>query len=105
MRICLYSLIPFGYLTPGTAQNLEAGGAAGFGFYRGVAISGPTGNGSALRHDLLEVAIGERVSQVPANAEQDDHVFEVPPAEQCWPFLPSRYTVPDQTNYVCNRTS
>src|SRR5580765_8433131 len=44
-------------------------------------------NGQAsLRHDLLQVTVGERVSQIPAHAEQDDHVFEVPPTEQCWPF-------------------
>jgi hypothetical protein len=36
---------------------------------------------ATLRHDLLQVAIGERVSQIPANAEEDDHVLEVPPAE------------------------
>src|SRR5262245_42831340 len=50
---------------------------------------------TALGHDLLQVAIGERVSQIPANAEQDDRVFEVPPAEQCWPFSDHRYTLPN----------
>jgi hypothetical protein len=39
-----------------------------------------------LRHDLLQVTIGERVSPVPANAQKNDHVFEMAPAEQCWPF-------------------
>ena len=39
----------------------------------------------ALGHDLLQVAIRQGVSQVPANAKDDDHVFEMPPAEQCWP--------------------
>ena len=34
-----------------------------------------------LGHDLLQVAIRERVSQIPANAKEDDHVFEMPPAE------------------------
>ena len=47
MRICLYPLMAFGFLTPAIAQNLEVGGSAGFGFYRSVAISGPTGSGSA----------------------------------------------------------
>jgi hypothetical protein len=46
---------------------------------------------TAFRHDLLQMAIGERLPQIPANAEQD-RVFEVPPAEQCWPFS-------DQTPY------
>jgi hypothetical protein len=40
----------------------------------------------SLGHDLLDVPIRERVSQVPANAQQNDHVFEVPPAEKCCPF-------------------
>jgi hypothetical protein len=28
----------------------------------------------------------ERVSQVPAKAQENDHVFEMAPAEECWPF-------------------
>ena len=40
-----------------------------------------------LGHDLLQVAICERVSQIPANAQQYDHVFDMPSAEQCRPFL------------------
>jgi hypothetical protein len=37
-------------------------------------------NGQALlRQDLLDVARDERVSQIPANAEENDHVIEVPP--------------------------
>jgi hypothetical protein len=39
-----------------------------------------------LRHDLLQVAIRERVSQIPTTAQEDDHVLEMPPAEQGWPF-------------------
>jgi len=31
-------------------------------------------------------AYGERISQVPANAQKNDHVFEMAPAEECWPF-------------------
>src|SRR5207247_130997 len=33
--------------------------------------------------------------QIPADAEKDDRVFEVPPAEQCWPF--SGHDIPYQT--------
>jgi hypothetical protein len=44
-------------------------------------------NGEApLGHHLLQVAIGERVSQVPPDAQEDDHVFEMPSAEQRWLF-------------------
>jgi len=59
---------------------------------------------AALRHDLLQVAIGERVSQLPADAEEDDHVFEVSSAEQCWPF--SGHDIPYQitSSTFCNRT-
>ena len=39
----------------------------------------------SLRHDLLQVAICERVSQIPSNAQQYDHVFKMPPAEKCRP--------------------
>ncbi len=46
MRICPYSLILLGVLSPAMAQNWEAGGAVGFGFYRSTAINGP-GAGSA----------------------------------------------------------
>ena len=37
-----------------------------------------------LRHDLLQVTVRERISQVPPDAQEDNHVFEMPPAEQCW---------------------
>jgi hypothetical protein len=36
--------------------------------------------------DILQIAIAEGISQVPTNTQEDDHVFEVPPTEQCWPF-------------------
>jgi hypothetical protein len=41
----------------------------------------------ALGHNLLQVSISERVSQIPANAQEDDHVFEMPPTKQYRPFL------------------
>jgi hypothetical protein len=39
-----------------------------------------------LRHDLLQIPIGEGVSQVPPNAQEDDRVFEVSPPEERWPL-------------------
>src|ERR1035438_163336 len=39
-----------------------------------------------FRHHLLQIAICERVSKVPANAQEDDHVFKMSSAEECWPF-------------------
>ena len=50
---------------------------------------------TALGHDLLEIAIGERVSQVPTNAQEDDRILEMTPAKQCWPFSDHGYTVPN----------
>jgi hypothetical protein len=32
--------------------------------------------------------------RVPTNAQEDDHVFEIPPAEQCRSFSRHRYTLP-----------
>jgi hypothetical protein len=40
-----------------------------------------------LGHDLLQIAVRQGVSQVPADAQEDDHVFEMSPSEQRWPFL------------------
>jgi len=37
-----------------------------------------------LGHDLLEIAVRERVSEA-ANAQKNNHVFEMPPVGQCWP--------------------
>jgi len=59
---------------------------------------------AALRHDLLQIAVREGVSQVPPNAQEDDHVFEMPPAEQ---YRPSSGHVPPyqiSSGRICNRT-
>ena len=37
------------------------------------------------RHYLLQVAIRKRIMHIPASAKQNDHVFEMSPAERCWP--------------------
>src|ERR1700683_284015 len=57
-----------------------------------------------FRHDLLQIAIAEGVSQVPPDAQQDDHIFEVSPAKERWSF--SGHDTPYQIslNRVCNRT-
>src|SRR5262245_23204327 len=55
-----------------------------------------------LRHNLLQVAIRERVSQVPANAQEDDHILEVPPAEQRRPF--SGHDIPYQSSSIAFAT-
>jgi len=37
---------------------------------------------AAFHHHLFQVAVAERVAQIPPNAQDDDHVLEVPPSEQ-----------------------
>ena len=37
---------------------------------------------AAFHHHLFQVAVAERVAQIPPNAQDDDHVLEVSPSEQ-----------------------
>ena len=55
-----------------------------------------------LGHNLLQIAVGQRVSQVPPNAQEDDHTFEMSPAEQGWPS--SGHAIPYQisSTSICN---
>jgi serine/threonine protein kinase len=57
-----------------------------------------------LRHDLLQVTIRQRVPQVPANAQEDEHVFEMPPSKQCWPFSGHDKRTKSAQSRICNRT-
>src|SRR3954453_3264204 len=50
---------------------------------------------TALGHDLLEITIGERVSQIPTDTQENDDILEMPPSKQCWPFSDHRYTLPN----------
>ena len=43
-------------------------------------------------------SVCEGISQVPPNAQEDDHAFEMPLAEQCLAVLGSRSSLPDQLN-------
>ena len=42
----------------------------------------------------VDVAIGEGISQIPSDTENNHDVLKVPPAEECWPF--SRHDTPYQ---------
>jgi hypothetical protein len=55
-------------------------------------------------HDLLQIAVRQGISQVPANAQKNDLVFEMPPTEECGPS--SGHDTPYQISSicVCNRT-
>ena len=49
-----------------------------------------------LRHDLLQVAVRQGISQVPPDAQEDDHVFEMPRRGTVLAVFGSRYTVPNR---------
>src|SRR6266705_7184882 len=48
-----------------------------------------------LRHQLLQISVAERVAQIPANAQKDDHVLEMSSPEQHRPILGHRITLPN----------
>jgi hypothetical protein len=50
---------------------------------------------TSFRHDFLQVAIGQRVSQIPSHTENNHDVLEVSSTEQCRPPLAHRVTVSD----------
>ena len=56
-----------------------------------------------LRHDPLKVTIREGVSEVSANTQEDDHIFEMPPPEQCRPF--SGHDAPYQISSIASAQS
>lgn len=48
-----------------------------------------------LHHHFFQVAIAERVPQIPSHAQNDDHVLEVPPSEKRWSLLAHGFTLPN----------
>lgn len=58
-----------------------------------------------LRHDLLQIAVAERVSQIPPDAQNDNHILEVAPTEQGRTILGHQLTLPDPPGRVCNRSN
>src|SRR5215471_2250035 len=58
---------------------------------------------STLRHHLLQIPIAQRITQVPSNTKDDNHILEVSPTEQHWPVLAHRITLPEAAPAVCNR--
>jgi hypothetical protein len=76
---------------------------------RGIALDpAPDGdviNGEIpLGHDLLQIAVSEGISRVSPNAQEDDHVFEMPPSEQRWPSLGHDKPYQISSCRICNRT-
>ena len=50
---------------------------------------------STLRHHILQIPVAQRITQVPPDAQDDDDILEVSPAEQHWPVLAHRFTLPE----------
>src|SRR5215813_541972 len=59
---------------------------------------------ATLRHHLLQVAVAQRIAQVPSDAKYYDHVLEVSSEEQRRPVLHHRITLPEPPQAVCNRS-
>ena len=49
---------------------------------------------TALHHHFFQIAVAERVPQIPAHAQNYDDVLEVAPSEQRWSLLAHEITVP-----------
>jgi hypothetical protein len=57
---------------------------------------------AALRDDLLQIAVAQRIPQVPPHAEDDDDIGEVSPLEWGWSGPDHDLTVPKAPGAVCN---
>jgi hypothetical protein len=55
---------------------------------------------AAFRHHFFQVAVAQRVPQIPPHAQNDNHVLEVSPPEQCRAVLAHRLTLPDPSARV-----
>ena len=49
---------------------------------------------AAFRHHFFQVAVAKGVPQIPTHAQNDNHVLEVSPPEQCRAVLAHRLTLP-----------
>ena len=58
-----------------------------------------------LRHHLFEITVAQRVTQVPPDAKDDDHVLKVPSAEQRGPILAHRFTLPEPPVFLATDPS
>src|SRR5712692_351053 len=59
---------------------------------------------STLRHHLLQISVAQRITQVPPDAKNDDHVLKVSPTEQRRPILAHRFTLAEPPVFLCNRS-
>jgi len=50
---------------------------------------------AAFCHHLFQIALAQRILQIPPHAENDHDVFEVSTTEQCRPPLHHRITLPE----------
>jgi hypothetical protein len=59
---------------------------------------------AALRHDLFQVAVAQRIPQIPPDAKHDNNVSKVSPPERRWSSSAHRITLPDHLEPICNRS-
>src|SRR5215469_1970633 len=50
---------------------------------------------SALGHHLFQVAVAQRIPQVPPHVQNDDDIVKVSPSEQRWSGPAHRLTIPE----------
>ena len=74
----------------------------------GGIMQNPPGNGGVIHphatfsHHLLQIAIAQRVTEIPAHAENDDFLAEMASSEQRRSALAHPLTVPDPLRRVCD---
>jgi hypothetical protein len=57
-----------------------------------------------LRHNFFQISVAKRVTQIPPDAQNDDHVLKVPPTEQRRAVLHRGTTLPNWSTAFCNRS-
>jgi hypothetical protein len=58
-----------------------------------------------LFQDLFQISVAQRIAQVPAHLQNDNHIGKVSPAERCWSGPAHHITVSEASRAVCNRSA
>jgi len=60
---------------------------------------------TSLHHHFFQIAVAERVPQIPSDAQDYDDVLEVAPSEQRRLLLAHRFNLPNPVSHNCNRAA